>query len=212
MNQDLFTNSLLRSLLFFFVIYDFTLFFSDLVNFGFSVPSIRSVFEVLGGDDVATDIDPLTPDPVIDVGNGIAETASVELPIGLYTLEIGSPFGVGSKGGLSIMSDLIGLEVSELSGILRNNIDADLNDNDAEQILAELLTGKSGAKFDFETEPGIDGIELIELTPSSYTISIKDGNVRDILTLRGPGVGATLDDFDTEAKRFGRVQRQIQCR
>ena len=178
---------------------ELNLFFADLVNFGFSDPEIRTVFETFGLGDVIAPIEPLTPEPPIDVDNGIAETAIVALPIGPYVLYIGNTFAVGESGGSSAVSDKIGLEVSELSSIVRSEIDADANDNDAQQMLAEMVTGVSGAIFETETEPGIDGVELVGLTPDSFTFAFQDNGVEDRLTLTGPGAKAILDGFDTDA-------------
>jgi hypothetical protein len=178
---------------------ELNLFFADLVNFGFSDREIRTVFETIGLGDVIAPIDPLTPEPPIDVDNGIAETAVVALPIGPFILHIGNTFAVGENGGFSAVSDLIDLEVSELSSIVRSEIDADADDNDAQQMLAEMVTGVSGANFETEFEPGIDGVELVGLTPDSFTFAFEDGPVEDRLTLTGPGAKIILDDFDTDA-------------
>jgi hypothetical protein len=178
---------------------ELNLFFADLVNFGFSDPEIRTVFETVGLGDVIAPIDPLTPEPPIDVDNGMAETAVVALPLGPFILRIGNTFAVGENGGFSAISDLIDLQVSELSSIVRSEIDADADDNDAQQMLAEMVTGTSGANFETEFEPGIDGVELVGLTPDSFTFAFEDGAVEDRLTLTGPGARTVLEDFDTDA-------------
>jgi hypothetical protein len=148
---------------------------------------------------VVAPVEPLIPQPPIDVGNGIAETTSVALPDGHFILRIGDTFAVGESGGFSAVSDLVDLPVSELSSIVRSEIDADADDNDAQQMLAEIVTGVSGANFESELEPGIDGVELVGLTPDSFTFLFEDGAVEDRLTLTGPGAKAILDGFDTQA-------------
>ena len=178
---------------------ELSLFFADLVNFGFSDSEIRNVFERVGLGDVIAPVDPLTPEPPIDVDNGIAESAIVELPLGPYILYIGNTFAVGEDGGVSAISDLIDLEVSELSSIVRSEIDADADDNDAQQMLAEILTGISGANLETEIQPGIDGVDLVGLTPDSFTFAFEDGAVEDRLTLAGPRAQAILEGFDTDA-------------
>lgn len=170
---------------------------SDTLNFAFSVPVLATLFEAIAPGLNVADADPLTEEPVIDVANGISETATLAIPTGEFVFEIGDPFAVGTQGGLSFLSHLVGLPISELSGILRNEVDADDNDNDAQQLLEEILTGRSGAILDFENVPGIDGVELVGLTPTSLTLAFQDGEAAtDRLTLEGPGAEAILADFD----------------
>lgn len=170
---------------------------SDTLNFAFSVPVLKALFEAIAPGLNVADTDPLTEEPVIDVANGVSETASLAIPTGEFVFEIGSPFSVGTQGGSSFLSHLLGLPISELSGILRNEVDADDNDNDAQQLLEEILSGRSGAVLDFETEPGIDGVELVGLTPVSFTLAFEDGEAAtDRLTLEGPGAEAILAEFD----------------
>jgi hypothetical protein len=172
---------------------------SDTLNFAFSIPPLRALFEAIAPGLNVADADPLTEEPVIDVANGISETATLAIPTGEFVFEIGDPFGVGTNGGFSFLSTLLRLPISELSGILRAEVDADDNDNDAQQLLEEILNGRSGAVLDFETEPGIDGVALVGLTPTSFTLAFEDGEATDRLTLEGPGAEAILADFDARA-------------
>ncbi len=173
---------------------------SDLLNTVYSVPLLRTLIDIIAPERNVPDADPLTEEPVIDVANGVAEEASLEIPDAQFVFEIGSPFHVGTEGGLSLFSTKKRLPISELSGILRAEVDADADDNDAEQLLEEILNGRSGAVLDVETEPGIDGVELVALTPGSYTLAFQDGEVIDLLTLEGAGVEAILEAFDARTE------------
>lgn len=170
--------------------------FSEFVNYGFSRDGLGAVFEFFGGSGVEAEVEPLSDQPVIILGNGISESASVAIPDGPFILPVGNPFSIGELPERSLLSRILGWEISELSGIIRYDIDADENDNDAEQLLAEIITGRSGAFFDYETVPGISGVELIDITTESYTLAFADGNARDTLTLTGEGVRAILRDLD----------------
>jgi len=172
---------------------------TDTLNFAFSVPSIRSFIERAAPEQNVPDVDPLFDEPVIDVDNGISEMATVEIPDGQFIFEIGSPFNVGTKGGFSLLFKKKQAPVSELSSILRNEVDADADDNDAQQLLEEIVTGDSGAVADFERKPGIDGVKLTGLTPDTYTLRFEDNGVYDYLTFAGPGTEAILEEFDQRA-------------
>lgn len=169
---------------------------SDTLNFAFSVPPLRALFEAIAPGRTVADADPLTEEPVIDVANGISETASLAIPTGQFVFEIGDTFAVGTKGGFSFLASVLNLPIGELSGILRAEVDADADDNDAQQLLEEILNGRSGAKLDFETEPGIDGVALVGVTPANFTLAFEHGEATDRLTLEGPGAEAILAEFD----------------
>ncbi|MFY1599696.1 SRPBCC family protein, partial [Micromonospora sp. WMMD737] len=169
---------------------------SDVLNFAFSVPALRALFEAIAPGLNLADAEPLTEQPVVDVANGVPETAAVTVPLGEFVFEIGDTFAVGTEGGFSLLSSLLALPISELSGILRAEVDADDNDNDAQQLLEEILNGRSGAQLDFESEPGIDGVQLVGLTPVSFTLAFADGVQTDRLTFEGPGSEAILAGFD----------------
>jgi len=172
--------------------------FSDFVNYGFSQEGIRAVFEFFGGSGIEAEIEPLSEQPVIILGNGIPESASIAIPDGPFILPVGNPFAIGSLPEQSFLSRILGMEISELSGILRYDIDADEDDNDAEQLLVEIITGQSPC-LNQETAPGISGVELIDITPGSYTLAFADGNAADRLTLTGEGIRAILRNLDSPA-------------
>ncbi len=176
-----------------------TQFFSDFVNYGFSQEGLLAVFDFFGGSVIEADIAPLSEEPVIVLGNGLSESASIAIPDGPFILPVGNPFVIGELPGQSCLSRVLGMEISELSGILRYDIDADEDDNDAEQLLVEIVTGRSGAFFDYETTPGISGVELVDITPESYTLAFADGDVTDELTLGGEGIRAILRNLDRPA-------------
>ncbi len=172
--------------------------YQDFVNFLFSVPEIRELIAVIIGESDVPPVDPLFDEPPIDVDNGIAESVTVEIPADeFFILEIGNVFAVGDDGPLSRLGQRLDLEISELSGIVRDTIDRDSDDDDVEQIFDEILTGVGSDNIDFENEPGIDGVELVGLTRESYTIAIEDNDVADLLTFAGAGTAAILADFDT---------------
>jgi hypothetical protein len=172
--------------------------FADFVNYGFSRPALRSVFEFCGGAVVESNIEPLFDAPVIVLGNGVSEIARVEIPDGPYILAVGNPYAIGELPGQSCLSRLLGWQISELSSIILYDIDADEDDNDAEQILLEIVTGASPSLRE-ETVPGISGVALVGIGPGSYTLAFDDGNATDTLTLAGPGLGAVLEKLDSPA-------------
>ncbi len=136
------------------------------------------------GPDLLADVDPITLPPGFDINNGRDDTAVVTLGLGPYILDIGSPVGVGNL---------------EFGRLILGGLDGDDNDDDAFQILQELITGRTAANLDFENKPGIVGVDLVELTPSSYTIEIKENAATDLLTLNGPNIEAVLDELDSPA-------------
>lgn len=176
-----------------------TNFFSDFVNFGFSRDGIGAVFAFFGGLGVEAQIEPLSEEPVIILGNRRSESAHIAIPDGPFILPVGNPFAIGDLPGRSILSRLLRMEISELSGIIRYDIDADENDNDAEQLLTEIITGRSGAFFEYETARGISGVELVDITPDSYTLAFADGDATDRLTLTGAGIRAILGALNSPA-------------
>jgi hypothetical protein len=124
------------------------------------------------GPDLIADADQIILPPDFDVNNGLPDVATVSLPIGPYILDIGEPHNVGE---------------GELARVVLGLVDADHDDNDAEQILYEIFTGTSGANLDFEDEPGILGVELLNISLSEFTLLIEDADVIDMLTFVGPG-------------------------
>lgn len=146
--------------------------------------AVDAVFDELiaaVGPDLLADVEPLVLPPNFDLDNDRADTASVELPDAPYILDLGTPENVGN---------------GELARIILRALDRDGDDDDAEQILLELFTGRSGANLDFETEPGIDGVTLVDLSREDYTLAFETAGGVDVLTLEGPGVEAVLDRLD----------------
>jgi hypothetical protein len=141
------------------------------------------LIEVLGPNLLA-DVEPIVLPPAFDVDNGRSDTASVSLPEGPYILDIGTTENVGD---------------GEFARTVLGLVDSDGDDNDAEQILREFVTGRSGANLDLEREPGIVGVELSDLTRESYTIAIEDAGATDVLTLGGPGAAAAIAALDGPA-------------
>lgn len=174
-------------------------FCSDCVNYGFSDPTIRAAFELFGGAGIEAQVQALTDAPPIVLGNGIAESGLVMIPDGPFIIPIGDPFVIGELEGQSRLSLALGMRISELSGIIRHDIDADKNDNDVEQLLTEIVTGRSGALFEYETRPGIAGVSLIDMTPRSFTLAFEDYAAEDTLTFTGAGAEAILQRLDSPA-------------
>jgi hypothetical protein len=131
----------------------------------------------------------LFPEPVLNVNDTMPESASVFIPDDVYLFslglwDLGGPFG----------------QPSEFFGQAVNlNFDRDADDDDAEQVLKEMIDGDGGAVFDFEREPGIDGVTLLSITPNSYTLSFENGDALDVLTLEGPGIEAVIRKLDSPA-------------
>lgn len=173
-------------------------FFPDFVNYGFSQHGLRAIFEFFGGEIVESNIEPLTEKPVIVLGNGLPETATIALPDGPYILPVGNPYAIGELPGRSCLSRILHLQISELSSIILYDIDADEDDNDAEQLLLEIVTGESPSLGD-EVEPGISGVKLVDITPDRYTLTFSDGDATDTLTLTGPGIQTVLQNLNMPA-------------
>jgi hypothetical protein len=174
-------------------------FFSDFVNYGFSDPNMKATFEFFGGTGVEAEVQALPDEPPIVLGNGISESGKVMIPDGPFIIPIGNPFVIGELEGQSGLSLALGMRISELSGILRYDIDSDENDNDVEQLLTEIVTGQSGAFFEYETRPGISGVSLIDMTSRSFTLAFEDYPAEDTLTFAGEGVEAILQRLDSPA-------------
>jgi hypothetical protein len=174
-------------------------FCSDCVNYGFSDPTIRATFERFGGAGIEAAVQALTDGPPIVLGNGSAESGLVMIPDGPFIIPVGNPFVIGELEGQSRLSLALGMRISELSGIIRHDIDTDKNDNDVEQILTEIVTGQSGAFFEYETRPGISGVSLTDLTPRSFTLAFEDSAAEDTLTFTGAGAEAILQRLDSPA-------------
>ncbi len=131
----------------------------------------------------------LFPEPVLNVNDATSETASVYIPDDAYLfslglLDLGGPFGPPSE----FFGQAVNL-----------NFDRDADDDDAEQVLKEMIDGDGGAVFDFEREPGIDGVALLSITPDSYTLSFENGDALDVLTLQGSGIAAVIAKLDSPA-------------
>jgi hypothetical protein len=129
------------------------------------------------GADLLADVEPTVLPPGFDLANARADTATVRLPDAPYIVDLGDPRGVGD---------------GELARIVLRAFDRDGDDDDAEQVLAELLTGRSGANLDLEFAPGIDGVELVDISRRDYTVAFETAGGTDVLTLAGPGVEAVL--------------------
>lgn len=141
------------------------------------------LIEVLG-QDLLADVDPILLPPAFDVDNGQPDDATVSLPTGSYILDIGNSHNVGD---------------GEFSRIVLGLVDSDGDDNDAEQLLTEILTGISGANLDFEWEPGIVGVHLVDISLGEYTLELEDGDATDLLTFSGPGTEAVIAKLDVPA-------------
>jgi hypothetical protein len=131
----------------------------------------------------------LFPEPVMNVNDTASETASVFIPdepylFSLGLLDLGGPFGPPSE----FFGQAVNL-----------NFDRDADDDDAEQVLKEIIDGDGGAVFDFEREPGIDGVTLLSITPNAYTLSFENSDALDVLTLQGPGIAAVIRKLDAPA-------------
>ena len=172
---------------------------SDFINWQFARPVPRALQRIASGSDDVPDVDPLYDTPPIDVDNGVAETATVEIPDDFYILNVGRPFRVGTEAPLSVVARQRMWEISEFSGVIRDDIDGDTDDSDVIQILKELVDGRGGSNFDCDLEPGIDGVEVVGLTPTTYTVTLEDNGVYDTLTFAGPGTALGLSDLDQPA-------------
>lgn len=86
------------------------------------------------GPDLLADVDPIILPPELDVDNGLPDEKTVPLTTGAYILDIGTTENVGDR---------------EFCRIVLGLVDSD-DDNDAEQLLNEIVTGTSGANLDFE--------------------------------------------------------------
>jgi hypothetical protein len=147
---------------------------------------LTEVRPLLGPNEVAEGFS-LFPEPVLNVNDPVSETASVVLPDDVYLFSLGL-LDIGGRFGPS----------SELfSKAVNLNFDRDANDDDAEQVLSEIVEGSSGAVFDNERVPGIEGVELISITPESYTLSFDNGEALDVLTLEGPGIERVINKLDS---------------
>lgn len=173
--------------------------FADFVNMLFRVSWTRSLIEAGIGSADVPDVAPLYDVPPLDINNGIAETATVVIPDGPYILDIGSPFSVGERGAASVFGRILNLDISELSAVIRTDIDADDDDNDALQLVKEIIDGRGGSKFDYDVQPGIDGVQLIAISPDQYTLAINDHAQIDQLTFQGPGIQTALTQLDKPA-------------
>jgi hypothetical protein len=125
----------------------------------------------------------------IDLSDGQEQRISAYIPDMPYILLVGDPRDVG--GG-------------DLSDIIRTAIDGDADDSDVEQLFLEILSGVSGANLEKDFQPGINGVELVDLTSTSYSLSFEDsgnthGATRDLIEFRGPGVEAFLTDVNAPA-------------
>jgi hypothetical protein len=131
----------------------------------------------------------LFPEPVLNVNDATSESASVLIPDDVYLFSLGL-LDIGGRFG----------PLSELfSQAVNLNFDRDADDDDAEQVLKEFMDGDGGAVLDTERKPGIEGVELISITPDSYTLSFANSDALDVLTLEGPGIEAVINKLDAPA-------------
>lgn len=135
------------------------------------------------GPNLLADVDPIALPPGFDIDNGRADVASVAIPMGPYILDIGNTHNVGD---------------GEFARVVLGLVDSDGDDNDLEQILNEITTGTSGANLDFEREPGIVGVDLLEVDEALayFVLGFEDGDAIDVLSFNGPGTAAVLAQFD----------------
>lgn len=136
------------------------------------------------GPELLADVDPIVLPPQFDVNNGRPDETTVSLPTGAFILDIGTTENVGDR---------------EFCRIVLGLVDSDDDDNDAEQLLNEIVTGTSGANLDFEWKPGIVGVDLVDISPWSFTLALEDGDYTDLLTLSGPGTRAVIARLDAPA-------------
>ncbi len=132
------------------------------------------------GPNLLADVEPITLTPDFDIDNGQEDVETVWLPDDPYILDIGTTQNVGN---------------GEFSRVVLGAIDRDSDDDDMTQILAEHFTGNSGANLDFESQPGIDGVQVVDVTPTEFTLLIEDDTATDRLTFTGPGAEAALAEF-----------------
>lgn len=136
------------------------------------------------GPNLLADVDPIRLTlQGFDIDNGSPDVASVDIPLGPYILDIGNTHNVGN---------------GEFARVVLGLVDSDGDDNDLEQILNEITTGTSGANLDFEREPGIVGVDLLEVDDALayFVLGIEDGGYIDRLQFAGPGTTAVLANLD----------------
>jgi hypothetical protein len=131
----------------------------------------------------------LFPEPVMNVNDGVAETAQVHLEDEPYLFSL----------GLLDLSGKFGPRSELFSRALNLNFDRDADDDDAYQLLKEIIDGDGGAFVDLEREPGVEGVELLALTADAYTVSFDNDEVVDVLTVEGPDVEGVLGDLNAPA-------------
>lgn len=134
----------------------------------------------------------LFPEPLLNINDDLPEATSFSVPDEPYLFSLGL-LAIGGTFGPN--SELFGRAVNL-------NFDRDADDDDAFQVLSEMITGQSGAAFDTETDAGIDNVTLISLTSSSYTLAFDNGVATDVLTLEGIGVENAIEQL-SEAADFG---------
>lgn len=128
-------------------------------------------------------------DGKIDVKNKGAQEATIEWDGGNLSEHIG---GTGAVGGAD----------NEFRKLVGGILNVNKHDNDIADILKELLTGKTGgsAREDIDTEAGIAGVELTNITCDSFTITLENGSgVVDTLHFKGAGVADLIASMDTVA-------------
>ncbi|MGF1502514.1 MAG: hypothetical protein ACFBSD_11920 [Paracoccaceae bacterium] len=138
---------------------------------------VEAIIPDIGEGLLGEDVVPITLPPEFDVSNGVADIAKVEIPTGFYAVDIGDP-----------------TEVGDLPTIILGLVDEDADDSDVFQLISKIVTGVSGANLDLNTEPGIDGVTLLDIDKDRYTLGIEDsgGDVTDIITFFGEGVAEDL--------------------
>ncbi len=152
----------------------------------FGLMDLLTALRPLFGPTVVAEGFELFPPPVLDVNDPEPETATVTLPDDVYLFSLGLLDIGGAFGPLSEL----------FSGAVNLNFDRDADDDDAEQVLREIVTGEGGAALDRETEPGIDGVTLLSLTADAYTLAFDNGEAIDVLTLDGAGAARAIAAVD----------------
>jgi len=152
---------------------------------------------LFGPNEVAPGL-PLFPEPVVNINDDVAEATTVDVPDAPYLFS----FGLLAVGGtFGPTSELFG-------GALNLNFDRDADDDDALQLLKEIVDGRGGAAFDEETQPGVEDVALVSITGGSYTLAFDNGVVTDVVTFVGAGIENAVDALATRTV-FGDGQNTL---
>ncbi len=142
---------------------------------------------LLGGNEVAEGND-LFPEPIMNINDDEAEAVQYDAPDDFYLFSLNM---LDLSGTFNLRSELV-------SGAANLNFDRDDDDDDIEQVLKEMIDGDGGAVFDEERDPGIDNVELISITKTSYTLAFNHEGTIDVLTLAGPGTEVAIQNLATD--------------